>query len=696
LDSRLAQRLGRANTKRRQLLAYYKDHADKISKYIDVALNKAVSARQLPVIPELQSDHQQKPPTISTQWTQDTTVSTVFQDNDVASDSGRTKFSETTSTAGDQDQNSIPPPPGGTSVIRRSPFICPYCHQTVQVENDDDWIYHVYSDLRPYICTFGGCVKENQLYDSFTEWSAHERQFHRREWFCTRCPYTSAEKANFIHHLDDKHADTSKEQRQDMANQSRPSTLAQKCPLCPRSPISSSSRFQQHLARHLQQLALFVLPRREPDDEESQAREEDSNESRQALMMDVEDRESFYSFSADSKGSVAESFSSGLHSPTDGRLLDALPVETISDTLDETATIDFTENHIPLWEEEGDLTNALATLRMKLGPEHPETIACMERVTNFFWEQGRFSDLEPRLNELLDLKRRVLGPENISTVDSMTVKGWMLYQELRYEEAEEIQATVLGITRRNLGIEHPITLRSTQDLVTTYTAMGKFAELAELTPQFIELSKRFFGEDDPTTLWAIRFEAIAQIQKGDYATGEMLLLRIMDASDKPNCSPDLQKIRDRAAIELANAYFEQGDSESADRYLKLILGRVRADTPTAPDSERLLNMGAIADVYFAHSRLEDAETLYRDVLKWTTRLFGTLETYRLYCGQNLARVFYRKGKFAEARELMAMCAEELLKTLGPQNPHTLEAFRDLEKWAGSVEGTDAGESQTIA
>lgn len=166
MDSRLAQRLGRANTKRRQLLAYYKDHADKISKYIEVALNKAVSACQLPVIPELQSDHQQKPPTISTQWTQDTTVSTVYQDNDVASDSERTKFSETTSTAGDQDQKSIPPPPGGTSVIRRSPFICPYCHQTVQVENDDDWIYHVYSDLRPYICTFGGCVKENQLYDS--------------------------------------------------------------------------------------------------------------------------------------------------------------------------------------------------------------------------------------------------------------------------------------------------------------------------------------------------------------------------------------------------------------------------------------------------------------------------------------------------------------------------------------------------
>jgi hypothetical protein len=76
-----------------------------------------------------------------------------------------------------------------------------------------------------------------------------------------------------------------------MVNQSKPSTLAQQCPLCTKSPISNSSRFQQHLARHLQQLALFVLPRIENDDEESASRGEESDESRQALMMDVEDRE---------------------------------------------------------------------------------------------------------------------------------------------------------------------------------------------------------------------------------------------------------------------------------------------------------------------------------------------------------------------------------------------------------------------
>ncbi len=63
-DSELAQRLGKANTKRRQLLAYYKNHSDKVSKYINVTLDKAVSAPQDRV--ESQSEHQEKPPTIST------------------------------------------------------------------------------------------------------------------------------------------------------------------------------------------------------------------------------------------------------------------------------------------------------------------------------------------------------------------------------------------------------------------------------------------------------------------------------------------------------------------------------------------------------------------------------------------------------------------------------------------------------
>lgn len=683
----LAQRLGRANTKRRQLLAYYKDHSDKISKYVDVAMSKAVPVPQLPVNIESQSEHQRRPPTISTQWTQDTTVSTIYQDNDVASDSGRTRFSATSSTAGDQVQTLIPPPPRGSNVTRRHPFICPYCHQTVQVENDEDWIYHVYSDLRPYICTFGGCVKENQLYDSFTEWSAHERQFHRREWFCTLCPYTSTDKCALLSHLEDDHADIPKEQRQEMKNQSKPSRFAQQCPLCTKPPITNSSRFQQHLARHLQQLALFVLPRRETEDEESASREEESDESRQALMMDLEDRESLGSISAASKASVAKSSTSGPHSPTDDRLLDDIPVETTNVTSeglankpDDTEAINSMENYLyDSRKTEADAIAALESTRDILGPQHPDTITCMDTVVELYLEKMRFRDLEPLLDDLVGIKRRVLGPKHTSTIQSMCLQGIVLFKQSRYYEAEELQAGVVQLMEENLGMASPLALNSMYYLVRTYTILEKFDKSDELVMRLIENSTRILGEDHPHTLWAIYAQALNSLMKGDYEKGESLLSRIVEACEKPHHSQEQWKVGNWAAVQLAETYFDRGKLENAEGLLKTIVESIKG--MRGNDRHRIEITAAIADVYFKQSRLDEAEAHCIDVMESATRVFGQeMNSLRLTHGTRLARVYYRKNRFDEARELMAECAEGLLKLVGPQHPQTIAAFEDLQNW----------------
>jgi transcription initiation factor TFIIIB Brf1 subunit/transcription initiation factor TFIIB len=345
---------------------------------------------------------------------------------------------------GDQDQGSIPSPPVGSSITRRAPFICPYCHQTVQVDKDEDWIYHVYSDLRPYICTSGGCVKEDQLYDSFTEWSAHERQFHRREWFCGLCQFQAHDESLLVSHLVDNHPEIPGEQRQEQANLTRSSTLPQQCPLCTKPPISSLSRFQQHLARHLQQLALFVLPRGEFDDAASAAREEESNESRQALMTDEQERESLFSISTHNKASAGVASRSDEQNPIDDRLLDAIPKELTDDASggvrnkpENTPLVNSLENHQEaLQKKEADALAALELIRIKFGPNHPETVACMDAIADIYRQQGRYGDLETFLTELLALKQSVLGPEHSSTIASMAMKGSALYRRLRYAEAE--------------------------------------------------------------------------------------------------------------------------------------------------------------------------------------------------------------------------------------------------------------------
>ncbi|OOQ88007.1 hypothetical protein PEBR_14553 [Penicillium brasilianum] len=613
--------------KRRQLLAYYKDHSDKISKYVDVAVSKAVPVPQLPVNIELQSEHQQRPPTISTQWTQDTTV-----------------------------------------------------------ENDEDWNYHVYSDLRPYICTFGGCVKENQLYDSFTEWSAHERQFHRREWFCTLCPYTSADNCALISLVADHHGDIPEEQRQEMANQSKPSTLAQQCPLCTKPPISDSSRFQKRLARHLQQLALFVLPRIETDDEESALHGEESDESRQALMMDVEDRDSLGSISIVSKVSFAPSSTPGLHSPVDDGLLDVISVEMVTDTSEGIADgpdiiegIGSMENHpYDPWKTEADAIAALDYSRTNLGPEHRDTIACMDYIANLYAEKGRFRDLEPHLEELLTVKRKILGPEYHSTLKSMSQKGQILYEQARYDEAKEVLVWVVQAWRRHLGTVSSFALDSMCGLVKKYTEMGRFDESDELSLQSIEESKQVFGEDHPNTLWVIRAQATNNFRKGDYVKAEKLLLQIVEASEKNHDAQLYQKLGNWVRADLVQVYFARGEPERAGKYMKRILESM--ETLKLAHHHKIAITGLIGSVYYHERRFDEAEALFADGMESATQLFGTTtNAFRPLLGLKLAKVYYMKERIGEARQLMAECAEDLLRSMGPQHPWTIEAFKALQE-----------------
>ncbi|KAL8950928.1 MAG: hypothetical protein Q9222_003050 [Ikaeria aurantiellina] len=114
----------------------------------------------------------------------------------------------------------IPAPPKNTTF--EEPLVCPYCYYLIQVRNTKAWHHHVFVDLQPYICTFERCRTPEKLYAS------------RRVWFA---------------HLSDNHDTNNLE-----------------CPLC-KETASSVKHFQHHLARHLEELALFTLPRGEDSDE---------------------------------------------------------------------------------------------------------------------------------------------------------------------------------------------------------------------------------------------------------------------------------------------------------------------------------------------------------------------------------------------------------------------------------------------
>ena len=204
-EEEITQRLGHAITRRRRYLNYRERHHKKLEKGIEDAQGVQRTATGS-VISE--------------------TVATDFkiqniEFEEIPSDSGMSQTSYAPSLI-DGGRVTIPPPPKES--VGRKPFECPYCFFLIDIKTTRSWNRHIFKDIKPYICTFTDCNMPDRLYDSRREWHLHEITEHLRG-------------GDLI------------------------------CALC-RDTLNSAKQYERHVARHLEELSLFALPRIEMDETE--------------------------------------------------------------------------------------------------------------------------------------------------------------------------------------------------------------------------------------------------------------------------------------------------------------------------------------------------------------------------------------------------------------------------------------------
>lgn len=154
------------------------------------------------------------------------TIATDFKTHNI-------EFEETSSNSGmsqtsyapsliDGGRVTIPPPPKES--VGGKPFECPYCFFLIEIKTTRSWNRHIFKDIKPYVCTFTDCSMPDRLYDCRREWHLHETTEHLRggDLVCALCRYT----------------------------------------------LKSAKQYERHVARHLEELALFALPRIEMDDDD--------------------------------------------------------------------------------------------------------------------------------------------------------------------------------------------------------------------------------------------------------------------------------------------------------------------------------------------------------------------------------------------------------------------------------------------
>ena len=219
-DQDLVERLGLAITLRRQYLRYRERHHAKLSQGLDIGTEGSAA------------------PTV---MLSDTVVTGVelwhidSQGKAPASVRSQTSYAPSMLAGGPL---VIPSPPKESS--GGAPFECPYCFVMISVDGTPVWHKHVFQDLQPYVCTVAACSTPHTLFSTRHEWVQHLKEAHPRDW-------------------------TAGENRAGaVIDESDNSSFCAVCPLC-RSSSKSEKHFVRHLARHLQELALFVLPQDDAD-----------------------------------------------------------------------------------------------------------------------------------------------------------------------------------------------------------------------------------------------------------------------------------------------------------------------------------------------------------------------------------------------------------------------------------------------
>ncbi|KAK3698106.1 hypothetical protein LTR37_017064 [Vermiconidia calcicola] len=284
-ESWLLDRLGKANTKRRQYFRYCQNHREWIAGGIHSKLTMAPNVQLGSNVHHRGSSYRTQPtPTLgskpSVMKSAASTLGPVdLSAVDVGFDDTATVTTAVTNTYGDQDSRPLPVPKLVDIAESGTDFECPYCHTIQKFNGQRGWKAHVFTDLRPYICTAKQCGL--MMFDDRRAWEDHEMENHHRCWICQICGIDRFNcRDELISHVQQRHDASLQGKRLDLliSTCSRPKEIFAKgaCLLCDWSQARLANKqmevydefelvtrqhFLRHLGTHLEQIGLFSLPR---------------------------------------------------------------------------------------------------------------------------------------------------------------------------------------------------------------------------------------------------------------------------------------------------------------------------------------------------------------------------------------------------------------------------------------------------
>jgi serine/threonine protein kinase/Tfp pilus assembly protein PilF len=345
---------------------------------------------------------------------------------------------------------------------------------------------------------------------------------------------------------------------------------------------------------------------------------------------------------------------------------------------------------------EPHLRAAVESRRVRLGPDHPETIIALDALASLFQDQGRLDQAEPLFRQCLESRRRTRGPEHSDSLQSLNNLALVLQQRGGSSQAETLFRQCLDGYRRALGPEHDETLVAMQNLGNLYSEMGRNTEAEPLLAEAYATSGRTRGPDYPVTLTMLNNLATVNQKLGRLDEAEALFRRLL--ARRRHVLGERHHHTLLAMNNLALLLSQRGKEQEAEPLLWEAV-KIGRDTLGEEHPATLTALNNFGTILLARGKLAEAERVFVDCRNTNRRLFGIDSNDTLTAMNNLARVKQERGALAEAKDLFQLTVETRRRVLGREHPSALLTASNLGNVLlerGEVRDAERLLSETVA
>ena len=249
--------------------------------------------------------------------------------------------------------------------------------------------------------------------------------------------------------------------------------------------------------------------------------------------------------------------------------------------------------------------------------------------------------------------------------------GMCLHRDGRYTEGENALEEVMEIRKKELGIKHPDTLRSMNSLASALRCQGKYKAAERMSLQALEGRKCLLGLEHPDTLFSMNSSAIVMQEQGKLEPAEQMIRQALGIRKK------LLGVEHRDSLfsmnSLAIVLRELGKYEAAEHMIQQAL-RGRTKMLGIEHPETLSSMSHLSVILRLQRKYETAEEMCRKVLERREKALGVEHPITLTSISALVVVLQDQKRFEEAEELCRRALEGREKKLGAKHPDTLRSL----------------------